>query len=118
MQIKVPRSWRPFNNCITASPLLESRLPVGSSASKMLGRPATARATATAFDTATVTIRNGSNIVLQTLGSWSNLDAAAGYVQKSFAVSGYGGQTLQIHFQMVENSSIQTSFVIDNVSLK
>src|ERR1019366_2543926 len=47
MQIVEPSRCRSASRCITASPFFESRLPVGSSASKMEGEPAKARATAT-----------------------------------------------------------------------
>ena len=39
-----PLAWSSLNNCISDSPLFESRLPVGSSASRIAGRPVIARA--------------------------------------------------------------------------
>src|ERR1035441_8442299 len=47
MQIVEPSRCRSASSCITASPFFESRLPVGSSASRIDGEPANARATAT-----------------------------------------------------------------------
>lgn len=47
MQMVAPCLCSSSSNCITASPFLESRFPVGSSASKTGGYPASARATAT-----------------------------------------------------------------------
>src|SRR5262249_45424832 len=47
MQIVAPPWWSSSSRAITWSPFLESRFPVGSSASRMNGSPATARATAT-----------------------------------------------------------------------
>src|SRR5436305_9900314 len=47
IQIVAPSRCRFCNSSITASPLRESRFPVGSSASRMDGCPASARATAT-----------------------------------------------------------------------
>src|SRR5213078_475915 len=47
MQMVAPPACNSFNRSITASPLRESRFPVGSSASKIAGLPASARATAT-----------------------------------------------------------------------
>jgi len=38
--------------------------------------------------------------------------------QKSFNVAGYKGQTVKISFKGVEDASLQTSFVVDDVSLK
>jgi hypothetical protein len=74
--------------------------------------------TTTAFDTMTVQILNSSGTVLSTLATYSNLNAAAGYQQKSFDVSSFKGQTIQVFMKGVEDSTLQTSFVVDDVSLK
>jgi hypothetical protein len=73
--------------------------------------------TSTAFDTLQVQVLNSSNAVLATLGTFSNLNAAAGYQQRSFNVIGFKGQTVKIRFLGKEDSSLQTSFVIDDVAL-
>ncbi|MYR18247.1 M1 family peptidase, partial [Streptomyces sp. SID6137] len=52
-----------------------------------------------------------------TLGSWSNLDKSTGYVQKSFDVSSFAGQTVNLSFTGTEDSSLQTSFVLDDIAL-
>ncbi|MFJ5927511.1 M1 family aminopeptidase [Kitasatospora sp. NPDC092948] len=52
-----------------------------------------------------------------TLATYSNLDAAAGYVKKTFDVSAYAGQTVSVSFSGVEDSALQTSFVLDDVAL-
>ncbi|NDK28705.1 M1 family peptidase [Streptomyces sp. TR1341] len=52
-----------------------------------------------------------------TLGSWSNLDKNTGYVQKSFDVSSFAGQTVNLSFTGTEDSSLQTSFVLDDIAL-
>jgi hypothetical protein len=52
-----------------------------------------------------------------TLATDSNLDAAAGYVEKSFDVSSYAGQTVNLAFTGVEDTSLQTSFVLDDIAL-
>jgi hypothetical protein len=67
--------------------------------------------TTTAYDKLTVTL--GST----TLATYSNLNKAAGYVQHSFNVSGFAGQTVTLLFKGVEDSSLQTSFVIDDTAL-
>ena len=72
--------------------------------------------TTTAFDTLRVQIRNSSNTVLSTLATYSNLNKTTGYVQKTFDVSSFKGQTVRIYFLGVEDSSLQTSFVIDDTS--
>jgi len=74
--------------------------------------------TTSAYDTLTVQLQNSAGTVLTTLGTYSNLNANTGYVQKSFNVLAYKGQTVKVYFKGVEDSSMQTSFVIDDVSLK
>jgi zinc metalloprotease ZmpA len=73
--------------------------------------------TTTAFDVLSVQVLNTGGTVLQTLGTFSNLNKAAGYTQRSFNVIAFKGQTVQIRFRGVEDSSLQTSFVIDDVAL-
>lgn len=74
--------------------------------------------TTTAFDKFTVQVRNSSGTVLSTLATFSNLNKAAGYQQHSFDLSSFKGQTIQIFMQGVEDSQLQTSFVVDDVSLQ
>ncbi|MET7854831.1 M1 family aminopeptidase [Streptomyces avermitilis] len=52
-----------------------------------------------------------------TLATYSNLDKNTGYVRKSFDVSAFTGQTVNIAFTGTEDSSLRTSFVIDDVAL-
>ncbi|MGW5062999.1 M1 family aminopeptidase [Streptomyces sp. NPDC004096] len=52
-----------------------------------------------------------------TLATYSNLDRNTGYVQKSFDVSAFAGQTVSVAFTGSEDSSLQTSFVLDDVAL-
>lgn len=73
--------------------------------------------TTTAFDVLSIQVLNTSGTLLQTLGTFSNLNKAAGYQQRSFSVIGFKGQTVQIRFRGVEDTSLQTSFVIDDVAL-
>ena len=73
--------------------------------------------TTTAYDTLKVQIRNSSGTVLTTLATYSNLNAAAGYVQKTFNLNSYIGQTIQVYLVGAEDSTIQTSFVVDDFAL-
>jgi hypothetical protein len=70
----------------------------------------------TAYDTLTAQVRSTTNAVLRTLATYSNANAS-GYVQRSFDVSAYRGQTVRIYFGGSEDSSLATSFVVDDVSL-
>ncbi|MFI8072403.1 M4 family metallopeptidase [Streptomyces sp. NPDC086033] len=67
--------------------------------------------TSSQYDKLTVTA--GST----TLATYSNLNAASGYVQKSFSLSAFAGQTVTLKFTGVEDSSLQTSFVIDDTAV-
>jgi Putative Ig domain len=67
--------------------------------------------TTTAFDKLTVTI--GST----TLATYSNLNHITGYAQHSFNVGSFAGQTVTIKFSGTEDSSLQTSFVVDDTAV-
>lgn len=66
----------------------------------------------TAYDRLTVQV--GST----TLATYSNLNAATGYTQRTFNLAAYAGQTVTLKFTGVEDSSLQTSFVVDDVTLQ
>ncbi|MEU9828736.1 M28 family peptidase [Micromonospora chersina] len=68
--------------------------------------------TGTAYDKLTVQV--GST----TLATYSNLNAASGYAQRSFNLAAYAGQTVTLKWTGVEDASLQTSFVIDDVTLQ
>ncbi len=69
------------------------------------------------YDTLSVQIRNTSNMLLATLATYSNLNAAAGFAQKSFNLLSYRGQTIRIYLIEIENATNQTSFVVDDFML-
>ncbi len=73
--------------------------------------------TSTAYDTLKVQIRNSSGTVLATLATYSNLNANSGYVLKSFNLNAYIGQTIQVYLVGAEDSTLQTSFVVDDFAL-
>jgi hypothetical protein len=62
-------------------------------------------------------VRNSSGAVLATLATYSNLNKGTTYAQKSFDLSAYKGQTVQVYFVGAEDSTILTSFLIDDVTL-
>ncbi|MEU0966521.1 putative Ig domain-containing protein [Streptomyces sp. NPDC005917] len=67
--------------------------------------------TTSAYDKLTVQV--GST----TLATYSNLNAAGGYALKSFNLSSYAGQTVTLKFTGTEDTSLQTSFVVDDTAL-
>jgi hypothetical protein len=52
-----------------------------------------------------------------TLATFSNLNSAAGYAQRSFNLAAFAGQTVTLQFTGTEDSSLQTSFVVDDTAL-
>ncbi|WP_278259218.1 hypothetical protein [Nocardioides convexus] len=52
-----------------------------------------------------------------TLATYSNLNKTSGYVQKTLDLSAYRGKTVSVKFLLNEDSSLQTSFVVDDTSL-
>jgi subtilisin family serine protease len=72
--------------------------------------------TSTAYDNLTVQIRNSSGTLIATLATYSNLNAS-GFALKSFNLLAYRGQTIRVYFSGTEDSSLQTSFVIDDTAL-
>jgi hypothetical protein len=73
--------------------------------------------TTTAFDTLQVQVRNSANTVLTTLATYSNLNKSTTYVLKTFDVTAFKGQTIRVYFLGTEDSSLQTSFVIDDTAV-
>lgn len=75
--------------------------------------------TATAqYDKLRIQVLNSSGALLKTLATFSNLNKAPGYALRSFDLSAYKGQTVRVRFYATEDYSYQTSFVLDDVSLK
>ncbi|MFF0206153.1 M28 family peptidase [Streptomyces sp. NPDC005017] len=72
----------------------------------------TAESGSTAYDVFRVKV-NGT-----TLATKSNVNAANGYVQQTVDLSSYAGQQVTVTFTATEDSSLQTSFVIDDVTLQ
>ncbi|MFG2057989.1 M28 family peptidase [Micromonospora sp. NPDC048930] len=61
-----------------------------------------------------LTVQVGST----TLATYSNLNKATGYTQRTFNLAAYAGQTVTLKWTGVEDASLQTSFVIDDVTLQ
>jgi parallel beta-helix repeat protein len=70
------------------------------------------------YDTLTIQVQDASGKVLNTLATYSNLDKNTGYVQKTFDLSAYKGQTIKLFFTGVEDKSLKTSFVFDDFILE
>lgn len=77
----------------------------------------TAETGSTAYDKLTVQVLNSSGTVLSTLATFSNVNAASGYTVHTANLAPYIGQTVTIRFTGTEDTSLQTSFVLDDVTL-
>jgi zinc metalloprotease ZmpA len=78
-------------------------------------RTDTAESGSTAYDTRRVQVVDGSTAT--TLRSFSNVGTNATYTQYSHNLTAYKGKTVTIRFTMTEDSSLQTSFVVDDTAL-
>ena len=73
------------------------------------------------YDFLYVEVRNTSGTLLATLATYSNLDkgTAGVYSQKvGLSLAAYAGQTVRIQFRGTTDTSLITSFRIDDVSAK
>ena len=71
----------------------------------------------TVNDTLRVTLRSLTGSVLATLDTLSNQDETSGYRRYAFDVSDYAGRQLTVSFTASENSSRETSFILDRTGL-
>ncbi len=88
-------------------------IPAGCSATLSFWVHIDSAETTTSVQYDKLTVKAGST----TLATYSNLNKASGYAQKSFNLSSFAGQTVTISFTGTEDSSLQTSFVIDDTAL-
>ena len=76
--------------------------------------------TTTQYDKLFVEVRDTAGNLLTTLATYSNLNkgTAGVYSQKSFSLAAYKGQTVRVQFRSTTDSSVTTSFRVDDASLK
>src|SRR5262245_45654385 len=67
--------------------------------------------TVTQFDKLTVQVGT------TTVATFSNLNKAAGYTQRTVNLASFAGQTVTLKYTGTEDSSLQTSFVVDDVAI-
>ncbi|MEV6707014.1 M28 family peptidase [Micromonospora wenchangensis] len=110
------KAWLNGNGSTSTDTLSQSvTVPAGCSTYTLafyLHIDSTERTTTVAYDKLVVQV--GST----TLATYSNLNKASGYTLRSFDVGAYAGQTVTLKFTGTEDSSLQTSFVIDDVTLQ
>lgn len=77
--------------------------------------------TTTKYDYLYVEVRNTAGTLLATPATYSNLNkvaTAGSYSQKSLDLSAYKGQTVRVQFRTTTDSSLITTFRVDDASLK
>ena len=70
-----------------------------------------------ATDFLKVEIRDASGNVLETLATYSNLDANDTYTKRTFDVTRYRGKSIRISFTGIQDKGPATYFLIDDVNL-
>ncbi|MFC7501007.1 S8 family serine peptidase [Nocardioides sp. CPCC 206347] len=73
--------------------------------------------TTTAFDYMYVRVRNTAGTLLATVRTRSNTATRAAWVSDSISLSAYAGQQVVISFEFSSDSSLATSFYVDDVGL-
>jgi subtilisin family serine protease len=73
--------------------------------------------TSIAYDKLNVQISTNGGSTYTTLATYSNLNENTTYVQKSFDLSAYRGLSVRVRLYATEDSSLQTSFVVDDTAL-
>ncbi len=76
---------------------------------------------AAVYDRLFIEVRNTAGTLLGTLATYSNQNSGTTgvYVQRgAFNLGGYAGQTVRIQFRSTQDSSLPTSFRVDDVSVK
>ena len=76
--------------------------------------------TTTQYDRLFVEVRSTGGILLSTPATYSNLNkgTAGVYSQKSLNLSAYRGQTVRVQFRSTTDSSLATTFRVDDASLR
>jgi len=69
------------------------------------------------YDKLQVQVSNNGGASYTTLATYSNLNANSTYVLKSFSLNAYIGQSVRVRLYGTEDSSLQTSFVVDDTAL-
>jgi fibronectin type 3 domain-containing protein len=109
-------------NSVSGQEYQQISIPAGTSPSFTFWLNVTSAETTTTtqYDKLFIEVRNSAGTLLSTLATYSNLNkASAGvYSQKSFSLASWAGQTVRIQFRTTTDSSLITTFRVDDVSVK
>ena len=70
-----------------------------------------------AYDKLYVQVRTPEGRVLRTLATYSNLNRTRGYVRKTFDLSRFAGQDVEMFLKVVEDNGKPSSFFLDDMTL-
>ena len=73
--------------------------------------------TTTAYDYMYVRVYNTSGTLLATLRSRSNTAARNAWYSDTLSLAAYAGQSIRVRFSATTDSSVTTSFFVDDVSI-
>lgn len=114
-------SWKAWlgGNGVTSSETIAQSVAIPASASSAALtfwlRVDTAETGSTAYDTLRAQVVSGPTTT--TLATYSNVGATATYVKKTLDLTAYKGKTVSVKLLMTEDSSLQTSFVVDDTAV-
>ncbi|HEY0141940.1 MAG TPA: S8 family serine peptidase [Thermoanaerobaculia bacterium] len=116
-------SWKAwlcgYGTTRTDSAYQQVTIPSGATATLQFYLRITTAETTTSiqYDKMSVQVLNSAGTVLGTVATYSNLNKNSAYELKSLNLSGYAGQTIRVRFYATEDSSLQTSFLVDDTAL-
>ncbi len=115
-------SYFGVNNNVTGQTYQQVSIPSGASGTLAfwLNVSSSETTTTTVYDRLFVEVRNTSGTLLATLATYSNLNktTAGNYTQRTLNMSAYAGQTVRVQFRTTMDSSLTTTFRVDDVSLQ
>ena len=78
----------------------------------------TTQETSGPYDYLRVRLYNTSGTLLTTLRTWTDRSGAGVWRQDSLSLASYAGQSVRVHFGSTTDSSLTTSFFVDDVSVR
>jgi hypothetical protein len=69
------------------------------------------------YDMLYVEVQSSTGTVLKSLATYGNLNTSTTFVEHSFDMSEFKGQTIRVSFKATEDFDLQTSFFVDDTSL-
>ena len=110
------------NNSVSGQVYQTVNIPASASGNLTFWLNVTSSETTTSiqYDRIFVEVRNTAGTLLATLGTFSNLNksTAGNYTQRSFSMAAYRGQTVRLQFRVTNDSSLTSTFRVDDVSLR